>query len=149
MKSSGVSVVSRIMRRENASRRILRMRTRGNWPGRSEWLMGHALASKESRLYTRAGPAAKRTQKPQDARQNRYMSTQKSAKKPPRTARKTASIKPAVAMPGKRRVVPKPATARPVLQPKQAKPADFAPDSRPRCGWSYSGMSASYIAYHD
>jgi DNA-3-methyladenine glycosylase I len=25
----------------------------------------------------------------------------------------------------------------------------FAPDSRPRCGWSYSGMSAEYIAYHD
>jgi DNA-3-methyladenine glycosylase I len=25
----------------------------------------------------------------------------------------------------------------------------FVPDDRPRCGWSYSGMSASYIRYHD
>jgi DNA-3-methyladenine glycosylase I len=25
----------------------------------------------------------------------------------------------------------------------------FAPDSRPRCEWSYGGMSAAYIRYHD
>jgi DNA-3-methyladenine glycosylase I len=30
-----------------------------------------------------------------------------------------------------------------------ALPASLAPDSRPRCGWSYAGMSAEYIAYHD
>ena len=23
------------------------------------------------------------------------------------------------------------------------------PDDRPRCGWSYAGMSADYVAYHD
>jgi DNA-3-methyladenine glycosylase I len=28
-------------------------------------------------------------------------------------------------------------------------PASLAPDARPRCGWSYAGMSAAYIAYHD
>jgi DNA-3-methyladenine glycosylase I len=27
--------------------------------------------------------------------------------------------------------------------------SDFTPDSRPRCGWVYAGMSAEYIAYHD
>jgi DNA-3-methyladenine glycosylase I len=32
---------------------------------------------------------------------------------------------------------------------KPAPAPDFAPDSRPRCGWSYAGMSADYIAYHD
>ena len=25
----------------------------------------------------------------------------------------------------------------------------FAPDARPRCGWSYAGMSPEYVAYHD
>ena len=25
----------------------------------------------------------------------------------------------------------------------------ISPDARPRCGWSYAGMSAEYIAYHD
>ena len=25
----------------------------------------------------------------------------------------------------------------------------FAPDSRPRCEWSYGGMSEAYIRYHD
>jgi DNA-3-methyladenine glycosylase I len=25
----------------------------------------------------------------------------------------------------------------------------FAPDERPRCGWSYAGMSRDYVAYHD
>jgi DNA-3-methyladenine glycosylase I len=25
----------------------------------------------------------------------------------------------------------------------------FAPDDRPRCGWSNTGMSADYVAYHD
>jgi DNA-3-methyladenine glycosylase I len=25
----------------------------------------------------------------------------------------------------------------------------FVPDARPRCGWSYAGMSAEYVAYHD
>jgi DNA-3-methyladenine glycosylase I len=25
----------------------------------------------------------------------------------------------------------------------------FVPDDRPRCGWSYSGMSAGYVRYHD
>jgi DNA-3-methyladenine glycosylase I len=25
----------------------------------------------------------------------------------------------------------------------------FAPDDRPRCGWSYAGMSAEYVDYHD
>lgn len=25
----------------------------------------------------------------------------------------------------------------------------FAPDARPRCAWSYSGMSEAYIRYHD
>ena len=25
----------------------------------------------------------------------------------------------------------------------------FVPDARPRCGWSYAGMSPDYVAYHD
>jgi DNA-3-methyladenine glycosylase I len=38
-----------------------------------------------------------------------------------------------------------------VKTPKAAavETALLAPDARPRCGWSYSGMSAEYIAYHD
>ena len=56
---------------------------------------------------------------------------------------------------------PRPATAttakvnrKPVPKAKAApavavQPASLAPDSRPRCGWSYAGMSAEYIAYHD
>jgi DNA-3-methyladenine glycosylase I len=32
---------------------------------------------------------------------------------------------------------------------KPAPKPDFSPDSRPRCGWVYAGMSAEYIAYHD
>jgi len=28
-------------------------------------------------------------------------------------------------------------------------PASSAPDARPRCGWSYSGISTEYLAYHD
>jgi DNA-3-methyladenine glycosylase I len=36
------------------------------------------------------------------------------------------------------------------MSTKKASPKpDFSPDSRPRCGWSYAGMSAEYIAYHD
>ena len=33
---------------------------------------------------------------------------------------------------------------------KRARPSPpEAPDTRPRCGWSYSGMSPDYIRYHD
>ena len=36
------------------------------------------------------------------------------------------------------------------MSTKKPTPANgFAPDARPRCGWSYAGMSAEYIAYHD
>jgi len=36
------------------------------------------------------------------------------------------------------------------MSKKQRPPKpDFSPDSRPRCGWVYAGMSAEYIAYHD
>ena len=34
------------------------------------------------------------------------------------------------------------------LTVSQAVPA-FVPDARPRCGWSYVGMSPEYVAYHD
>ena len=41
----------------------------------------------------------------------------------------------------------RPAALRP--QPVKAETPAFAPDSRPRCGWSYAGMSPEYVAYHD
>ncbi len=44
-----------------------------------------------------------------------------------------------------RKLVPKAKVAPAVA----VQPASLAPDSRPRCGWSYAGMSAEYIAYHD
>jgi DNA-3-methyladenine glycosylase I len=34
-------------------------------------------------------------------------------------------------------------------KPPRPEPAPHAPDDRPRCGWSYAGMSPEYIAYHD
>ena len=36
-------------------------------------------------------------------------------------------------------------------QPKSVtvRASGFAPDDRPRCGWSYAGMSPDYVAYHD
>jgi len=40
----------------------------------------------------------------------------------------------------------------PVARPRQVTPearAALALDDRPRCGWSYSGMSREYVAYHD
>lgn len=56
-----------------------------------------------------------------------------------RPARKTAARK--AATPAR--------AAKPRPRPPLADPASFAPDDRPRCGWSYAGMSAEYIAYHD
>jgi DNA-3-methyladenine glycosylase I len=52
----------------------------------------------------------------------------------------------------------KPAKPRPRSKPKaesttraapRREPPSFVPDDRPRCGWSYSGMSAGYVRYHD
>jgi DNA-3-methyladenine glycosylase I len=43
----------------------------------------------------------------------------------------------------------KPARASAAPRVKIASPPAFAPDDRPRCGWSYAGMSADYVAYHD
>jgi DNA-3-methyladenine glycosylase I len=43
----------------------------------------------------------------------------------------------------------KPAPKRPRPKPVTAAARSFAPDDRPRCGWSYAGMSADYVAYHD
>ena len=63
------------------------------------------------------------------------------AKKPGRSARK----QPGRAGSG---TAPTP-TARPRPKPATAEARAFAPDERPRCGWSYSGMSAEYVAYHD
>jgi DNA-3-methyladenine glycosylase I len=34
-------------------------------------------------------------------------------------------------------------------QPVAATVHTFVPDERPRCGWSYAGMSRDYVAYHD
>lgn len=49
-----------------------------------------------------------------------------------------------------------PSTARGKALPTRPKPRpvtgqarSFAPDDRPRCGWSYSGMSREYVQYHD
>jgi DNA-3-methyladenine glycosylase I len=49
-----------------------------------------------------------------------------------------------------------PTPARPKAAPRPPKPKpvteqgrSFAPDDRPRCGWSYSGMSRDYVQYHD
>ena len=60
----------------------------------------------------------------------------------PRTPAAKAARKP---VPKVRKPVPKVKTPRAAAAP----PVSFAPDARPRCGWSYSGMSAEYIAYHD
>jgi DNA-3-methyladenine glycosylase I len=35
------------------------------------------------------------------------------------------------------------------MSSKPPKIVASAPDDRPRCGWSYSGMSPAYVAYHD
>jgi DNA-3-methyladenine glycosylase I len=43
---------------------------------------------------------------------------------------------------------PAPAVA-PAKAARQPAPTSFVPDDRPRCGWSYAGMSADYVAYHD
>ena len=51
MKSFGVSVVSRIMRREKSSRRMRRMRTRGYWPGWLWWVMGAGVDAEVRRRY--------------------------------------------------------------------------------------------------
>jgi len=42
----------------------------------------------------------------------------------------------------------KAAPGRASTKPKAAAAA-FVPDDRPRCGWSYSGMSPGYVRYHD
>jgi DNA-3-methyladenine glycosylase I len=43
------------------------------------------------------------------------------------------------------RVVP----PRPMPRPVSAEARALAPDDRPRCGWSYSGMTREYVEYHD
>ena len=43
----------------------------------------------------------------------------------------------------------KAAAARPKPRPVTEQARSFAPDDRPRCGWSYSGMSREYVEYHD
>jgi DNA-3-methyladenine glycosylase I len=47
--------------------------------------------------------------------------------------------------------VSRPRTARSPQPPRAAPPKEtaFAPDARPRCGWSYAGMSPDYVLYHD
>jgi DNA-3-methyladenine glycosylase I len=47
---------------------------------------------------------------------------------------------------------PAPAKARPERpkpKPVTEQARGFAPDDRPRCGWSYTGMSREYVDYHD
>ena len=44
---------------------------------------------------------------------------------------------------------PKAAPVRPTPRPVTDQGRSFAPDDRPRCGWSYSGMSREYVEYHD
>ena len=66
---------------------------------------------------------------------------------------KTRSTRPRAATARPRPLAAK-ATRKPVAPVKTPRatvnpPASLAPDARPRCGWSYSGMSAEYIAYHD
>jgi DNA-3-methyladenine glycosylase I len=38
---------------------------------------------------------------------------------------------------------------RPMPRPVSAEARALAPDDRPRCGWSYSGMTREYVEYHD
>jgi DNA-3-methyladenine glycosylase I len=38
---------------------------------------------------------------------------------------------------------------RPKPKPVTEQARGFAPDDRPRCGWSYAGMSREYVDYHD
>lgn len=82
-------------------------------------------------------------------------------KKKEKTAKKTVSApargKPASKTPARRAtavrrasspVAPAPAAASASAQ-ASGWSRTFAPDDRPRCGWSYSGMSRDYVAYHD
>jgi DNA-3-methyladenine glycosylase I len=46
------------------------------------------------------------------------------------------------------RAKPKPTSISGKAAISPATPA-FVPDARPRCGWSYAGMSPDYVAYHD
>jgi len=67
-----------------------------------------------------------------------------------RKARST--LRPAAAgsiQPRAVRAARKPVARVPAPAAAQVQHASSAPDARPRCGWSYAGMSAEYIAYHD
>jgi DNA-3-methyladenine glycosylase I len=44
---------------------------------------------------------------------------------------------------------PKDVPTRPKPRPVSAEARALAPDDRPRCGWSYSGMTREYVEYHD
>jgi DNA-3-methyladenine glycosylase I len=59
------------------------------------------------------------------------------------TIKKTSQNKAQRASPRRPEVAP----ARP--KPRPGQPSAFVPDDRPRCGWSYAGMSPEYVRYHD
>ena len=141
MKSSGVSIVSRIMRREKSSRRMRRMRTRGNWPGVSGWVMEEGAFSIGIRTLYPSGTDREKNAKAATARAESAHEHEN-------------PFDPAAASLWPRKTPATKAARKPVSKVKTPKaaavpPASLAPDARPRCGWSYSGMSAEYIAYHD
>jgi DNA-3-methyladenine glycosylase I len=61
------------------------------------------------------------------------------------TARKTSSATRS----GKGAAVSQPRRAPVRTAPKRPVAVEFLPDDRPRCAWSYAGMSPEYVAYHD
>jgi DNA-3-methyladenine glycosylase I len=74
----------------------------------------------------------------------------KTTKAASQTSRRTTGSRGASKRPASPRAPARASAATPRAKAaKPAPPPSFAPDERPRCGWSYSGMSAEYVAYHD
>ena len=66
-----------------------------------------------------------------------------------RTASKSKQNKADRAVRAPRSTPAKARPERPKPKPVTEQARGFAPDDRPRCGWSYGGMSREYVDYHD
>jgi DNA-3-methyladenine glycosylase I len=90
------------------------------------------------RMEKRASPARRRTRDTGAApRTGTAASGRNAAKKPVRSTSVRATQ-------------PRPANAAaPRTEPRLPPTPSFLPDDRPRCAWSYAGMSPEYVHYHD